>query len=157
MMRSVVTRDLGANDWPLLARATLGNLNWSEERFTERDLDSRSEFRRYTQLVPERADFGFVAERAEDVVGVVWALLLPAEDPGYGFLDESTPEVCLWVRKDSRGNGVGRRQLQREAVARRIGRLSLSVEADNPAKRLYASEGFTQVGADQAGLMLWIS
>jgi GNAT superfamily N-acetyltransferase len=148
-----------AEDEPLLARATLGNLNWSEERFTERDLKSRSEFGHYTQLVLGRGDFGFVAERADEVIGVAWALFLPADDPGYGFLDDATPEVSLWVRADSRGNGVGTlllRQLQQEAAIRGIARLSLSVEPDNYAKRLYASERFTQVaGREQDGVMVW--
>jgi GNAT superfamily N-acetyltransferase len=161
MTKNVITRTLGAEDEPLLAHATLGNLNWSEERFTERDLKSRSEFGHYTQLVLDRGDFGFVAECVDEVVGVAWALFLPADDPGYGFLDESTPEMSLWVRDDSRGRGVGTRllrQLQQEAVTRRIARLSLSVEAGNYAKRLYASEGFTQVaGREQDGVMVWVS
>jgi GNAT superfamily N-acetyltransferase len=160
-MRKVITRPLEAEDQPLLAHATLGNLNWSEERFTERDVKSRPEFGHYTQLVPARGDFGFLAECADEVVGVVWALFLPADDPGYGFLDESTPEMSLWVRDDSRGRGVGTlllRQLQEETKTRRISRLSLSVEADNYAKRLYASEGFTQVaGREQDGVMVWVS
>lgn len=161
MTRNVITRPLEAEDAPLLAHATLGNLNWSEKRFTERDLKSRPEFGHYTQLVLERGDFGFVAECTAGVVGVAWALFLPADDPGYGFLDESTPEMSLWVRDDSRGRGVGTllvRQLQQEAEARCIARLSLSVEADNYAKRLYASAGFTQVaGREQDGVMVWVS
>jgi GNAT superfamily N-acetyltransferase len=122
---------------------------------------SRSEFRHYTQLILDRGDFGFVAERADEVVGVAWALFLSADDPGYGFLDESTPEVSLWVREDSRGRGVGSlllRQLQQEAETRHVARLSLSVEADNYAKRLYASKGFTRVaGREQDGVMVWMS
>lgn len=61
-------------------------------------------------------------------VGVAWALLLPPNDPGYGFLDESTPEISLWVRGDSRGQGVGRillGRIQQEAIDRGIARLSL--------------------------------
>ena len=157
----MITRPLKTEDEPLLAHATLGNLNWSEERFTEQDLKSRPEFGHYTQLVLGRGDFGFVAERADEVVGVVWALFLPADDPGYGFLEDSTPEVSLWVREDSRGRGVGTlllRQLQQEAATRGIARLSLSVEADNHAKRLYASEGFMQVaGREHDGVMVWVS
>jgi hypothetical protein len=77
-------------DEPLLAHATLGNLNWREQRFTEHDVKSRSDFRHYTQLVLERGDFGFVAERAGEQIGVAWAQFVPSSDPGYGFLDEST-------------------------------------------------------------------
>lgn len=159
MSNPVSTRPLSAVDEPLLARASLDNLNWSGERFTAHDVAHRREFAHYTQLVPERGDFGFVAEHAGEEVGVGWALFLPATDPGYGFLDEATPEVSLWVRADSRGRGVGRtllRRLQREARERGVARLTLSVENGNDARRLYAAEGFTPVaGREPDGVMVW--
>ena len=64
MVQAWTERALTGEDVPLLARATLGNLNWNERRFTVRDVEERPEFRHYTQLVPERGDFGFVAERS---------------------------------------------------------------------------------------------
>jgi hypothetical protein len=98
MTRNVITRPLKAEDEPLLAHATLGNLNWSEERFTERDLNSRSEFGHYTQLVFERGDFGFVAECADEVVGVAWALFLPG----------MTRATVSWTRpRPRRARGCG--------------------------------------------------
>jgi GNAT superfamily N-acetyltransferase len=155
----MTNRAVRCADEPLLIHATLGNLNWREQRFTERDVKTRSEFRHYTLLVPERGDFGLIAERAGEPIGVVWAQFLPVDDPGYGFLDESTPEISLWVREDSRGQGVGKvllRRLQREAVDRGLARLSLSVEADNFAKRLYVTEGFLEVaGREEDGVMVW--
>jgi GNAT superfamily N-acetyltransferase len=161
MTANVFVRPLAAVDAPLLARATLGNLNWSEQRFTERDVESQSEFRHYTQPVLERGDFGCVAERTSEVVGVAWALFLPGTDQGYGYLDESTPEVSLWVREDSRGLGVGRlllRRLQQESIDRGVARLSLSVEAGNYASRLYESHGFTLVpGREDDGVMVWVA
>ena len=152
-------RPITDDDVPLLVVATAGNLNWSEQRFTEADVRTRPEFRHYTRLVAGRGDFGFVAVRADVPVGVGWALFLPADDPGYGFVDEGVPEISLWVRTDARGSGVGRmllRRLQREAAVRRIPRLTLSVEEGNPAVRLYASEGFVPVlGREADGVMLW--
>ena len=159
MTETWTDRPLVPGDGPLLAQATLGNLNWREQRFTARDVEVRPEFRHYAQMVPERGDFGFVAERGGEPIGVVRAQLLPAGDPGYGLVDESTPEVSLWVREDSRGQGVGKvllRRLQREAIDRRWARLSLSVEAGNQARRLYASEGFEPVpGREADGVMVW--
>lgn len=159
MKPNVTMRPLHGQDEPILTRATLGNMNWCGERFTERDVTTRPEFRHYTQLELARGDFGFVAEQDSEVRGVVWAQFLPAADPGYGFLDEATPEASLWVRDDSRSEGVGRqllRRLQQEALTRGVARLSLSVEADNHAERLYASEGFTPVaGREQDGVMVW--
>lgn len=159
MAEQVTLRPLAATDDGLLAEATLGNLNWSEARFTMQDVLDRPEFRHYTRLVPDRGDFGFVAEREDEPVGVGWAQFLPPNDPGYGFVDEATPEVSLWVRKTFRGRGVGRvllRRLQHEAGRRGVARLSLSVESGNDARRLYVSEGFTDLrGREQDGVMLW--
>lgn len=159
MIRDLTVRPLATTDDPLLVRATLDNLNWSEHRFTVDDVREQSEFRHYAKLVPERGDFGLVAEDADGVLAVAWALLLPADDPGYGFLDESTPEISLWVRADSRGRGTGRlllRRLLQEAATRGLQSLSLSVEAGNHAKRLYASEGFREVTErEHDGVMVW--
>ena len=159
MSADMLLRPLAVADAPMLARATLDNLNWSGQRFTERDLTSRSDFRRYTQLDVERGDFGLVAECAEETAAMAWALFLPATAPGYGHLDESTPEVSLWVREDFRGRGVGRsllRQLKQEAVDRGVARLSLSVEVGNFARLLYESEGFAAVpDRSDHGVMVW--
>jgi GNAT superfamily N-acetyltransferase len=154
-------RPFAAVDEPVLLRATLDNLNWSEQRFTDRDVSGQSEFRHYTHLVLERGDFGFVAERDGEVVGVAWALFLSAADPGYGYVGDSIPEVSLWVDEDFRGIGLGRvllRRLLHDAIGRGVGSLSLSVEAGNYAKRLYESEGFTTVpGRAHDGVMVWVA
>ncbi|GAB2603400.1 hypothetical protein GCM10009696_06050 [Kocuria himachalensis] len=100
-----------------------------------------------------------MAEVGKDATGVVWAQYLPPGDPGYGFLAEDTPEVSLWVRGNWRGQGVGRallRQVQDDARARGVPRLSLSVEAGNYAKKLYLVEGFVDVpGRAADGVMAW--
>jgi hypothetical protein len=75
-------RPLTPGDVHLLAQATLGNLNWQEQRFTEQDVKSRSEFRHYTELDAARGDFGFVAESTGEGIGTAWAQFLPAADPG---------------------------------------------------------------------------
>lgn len=159
MVDQVTLRPLVPAEDGLLAEATLGNLNWSGQRFTMQDVLERPEFRHYTRLVPDRGDFGFVAEREGEPIGVGWAQVLPAGDPGYGFVDETTPEVSLWVKQPFRGRGLGRillRRLQQEAGRRGTARLSLSVEGGNDARRLYASEGFIDLaGREQDGVMLW--
>ena len=152
-------RPVTTGDAALLAKATLGNINWSAELVTADEVRARPEFRHYTVLVPGRGDFGTVAEAAGGPVGVAWAQYLGADDPGYGFVDEATPELCLWVDAPSRGLGLGRallRALQTEARRRGVARLSLSVEPDNFAAHLYAAEGFTPVvGREQDGVMTW--
>lgn len=158
-MTETVTRVLTEADEPLLWSATLENLNWAQTRFTMRDVVDRGEFAHYAQLVVARGDFGFVAERDDRPVGVVWVLFLPAEDAGYGFVGDHTPELSLWVDAEERGRGVGRyllRLAKTEARRRGIAAVSLSVESRNFAKNLYQDEGFRPVhGRDRDGVMIW--
>lgn len=143
----------------LLAAATLGNLNWCRDRFSATDVSMRPEFSHYTVFDPQRGDFGWVAAAGKEAIGVVWAQYLPPDDPGYGFLAEDTPEVSLWVREDWRGRGLGSalmRRAQDDARARGVSRISLSVEADNYAKKLYLAAGFVDVsGREGGGVMVW--
>ena len=161
MTTSWTLRPLTTRDSALLATATLGNINWSAEHVTAHDVETRPEFHHYTVLISERGDFGIVAEVAGEPIGVVWAQLLGADDPGYGFVDEQTPELCLWVDPSSRRLGVGRcllRALQADARRRGVARLSLSVEHGNFAAHLYAAEGFVPVERREAdGVMTWTS
>lgn len=150
-------RPLTARDAGLLEAATLGNLNWTGPRFTVDDL-RQPEFAHYTAFDGERGDFGIVAELDGRPVGVAWALFLPPEDPGYGYVGAEVPELSLWVAPDHRGRGVGRdllRSLLDDARDRDVPAVSLSVEAGNRARALYTDEGFTDVpGREAAGVML---
>lgn len=143
----------------MLTTVTLGNLNWCSRRFSALDVSIRAEFSRYTLGEPRRGDFGWVAETGKEAVGVVWARYLPPDDPGCGFLVADAPEVSLWVRDDWPGRGLGTvrlRRVQDGARARWVPRISLSVEADNDAKRLYLAEGFVEVpGRESDGVMVW--
>ncbi len=152
-------RSLTAEDGDLLERATLENVNWEREQVTLDQVRAAPELAHYTQFVPGRGDFGVVAERDGEPVGVAWAIFLPADDPGYGFIDDAVPELALWVRADVRGRGVGRRLLRAlkdTAAERGLAALSLSVEDGNHARHLYESEGFADVpGREADGVMLW--
>ena len=70
------------------------------------------------------------------------------EDPGYGFVDSSTPEMGLAVVPDLRGRGAGGtllRALMEVARSEGFDALSLSVECGNPAVRLYERRGFVRL------------
>ena len=149
MAIEVTTRPLTAGDRGLLRTATLANVNWSgEERVASRDVDETPELRHYTDLRPERGDFGFVAERGGRTVGVVWALFLADEDRGYGHVADDVPELSLSVWPGHRGQGIGGELLRgalAEARRRGLARVSLSVEAGNPSVHLYRAVGFRPV------------
>lgn len=161
---NAVFRPLVDGDKDLLAEAVLGNINWCGPRFTAADVNEMPEFARYASLVSSRGDFGFAAHVDDsacegEAVGAVWVQYFSAAQAGYGFIDEATPELGLWVREGYRGRGLGRallRAVKDEALARGVLRVSLSVEEGNFARTLYESEGFVAVvGREKDGVMLW--
>lgn len=120
------------------------------------DVWSRPELAHYVVGWPRPGDLGVVAE-AQQPVGAAWLRFFSADDPGYGFVDAGTPEVAMGVVPVWRGRGVGTGLLDALIVAARgagSAALSLSVEPDNPARRLYERFGFHRVGVVDGSLTM---
>ena len=98
-----------------------------------------------------RGDVGFIAVVTAPL-GAVWLRRFTSEDPGYGFVDEDTPELSMAVVADQRGNGIGTALLER--IVDEEPRISLSVDDRNPARRLYERFGFVVVGRDGHSLTM---
>src|SRR5919109_1821435 len=81
-------------------------------------------------------------------VGAAWYRLFRRDSPGYGFVDEQTPELTIAVVPSRRGRGFGE-QLLSALLDRARGdgydSVSLSVERDSPALKLYERFGFRGV------------
>ena len=100
------------------------------------------ELERYVRGFGRPGDHGVVAEGS----GAAWFRLLP---DGHGFVAPAVPELAVAVVPAERGKGLGRALLERlvaDAAALGHPGLSLSVEPDNPARRLYERHGFEKVG-----------
>ena len=98
-------------------------------------------------------DGGFAAEVGGAPIGAVWWRLWRGAERGYGFVDADTPEASMAVEPAHRGRGIGT-ALLRAAIAettQRQGGLSLSVALSNPARRLYAREGFVPICEPEGG------
>jgi ribosomal protein S18 acetylase RimI-like enzyme len=113
---------------------------------------------RYLDGWGRAGDAGLVAVRGSERLGAAMHRLFDPERPGYGFVGAGIPEVTIGVVAAERGQGVGTallRGLIREARDRGYPALSLSVEFDNAALRLYQRLGFRRVGGvDNAWTML---
>jgi ribosomal protein S18 acetylase RimI-like enzyme len=82
-------------------------------------------------------------------VGAAWFRLFAQASPGYGFVDEATPELAVAVVPNARGKGVGSAllgSLLERARGDGYQALSLSVDRDNQgAIALYGQFGFQQI------------
>lgn len=110
-----------------------------------------SEAARYHRDWGRPGDLGVIAADADEVIGMAYCRLFTEEDHGYGYIDSDTPEVALAVREGRRGRGIGAELLTRLAAAAPVdGReqLSLSVERDNPARRLYERLGYRTISIE---------
>jgi ribosomal protein S18 acetylase RimI-like enzyme len=104
---------------------------------------------RYVENWGRPGDASVIALEEGFPVGAAWYRLFKQSAPGYGFVDEQTPELSIAVVPSCRGKGYGEELLAALlAHAKKDGfeQISLSVEPDNPALRLYERYGFRKVG-----------
>jgi len=119
-------------------------------------LHDHRELARYVDGWGRRTDdVGVVAVDADTdgPVGAAWLRLLTGDGKGFGYVDDRTPELAIAVLPGHRGRGLGERLLREVLDAARgtFDAVSLSVRADNPARRLYERAGFRPVPAADAG------
>ena len=111
---------------------------------------------RYVAGWGRRGDNALVAIDQFQPVGAAWYRLFAEDEPGYGFVDDETPELTIAVVPSRRGKGLGVELLEsllEQARSEGYAQISLSVEPDNPALRLYEQHGFEQVG-DRGGALV---
>jgi ribosomal protein S18 acetylase RimI-like enzyme len=114
---------------------------------------------RYVAGWGKRGDTALVAIDEFQPVGAAWYRLFEEGEPGYGFVDDETPELTIAIVPSRRGRGLGEQLLSsllEQAVKEGHARISLSVEPDNPAIRLYEQHGFAKVG-DRAGAWVMLA
>ena len=87
-------------------------------------------------------DIALVAEVNQKIIGAVWVRIMN----DYGHIDNTTPSLAMSVFKEYRGLGVGTALLE-ELIAilksKGYARISLSVQKDNYAVKMYQKVGFT--------------
>lgn len=141
------------DDIELLKEALYISVVWDEEQPSSfEQVVGHPELLQYWEKWGRPGDLGVVAERGGRYLGAAFGRLFTEDRPSYGFVDEDTPEVGIGIIEGERGKGMGRQMmLQLEDLYREFGstRLSLSVNFTNPARNLYESLGYTEVGHDE--------
>jgi GNAT superfamily N-acetyltransferase len=100
---------------------------------------------RYVNNWGRPGDTGLVAWE-NGPIGAAWYRLFKANAPGFGFVDEQTPELTIAVVPSRRGSGLGgdlmKALLER---ARGEGYEAISLSAEQGMTKLYERHGFRPV------------
>ena len=123
-----------------------------------RERDPGSTAMRYVRAWGRPGDTAVIALEDGFPVGAAWYRLFPAAEPGYGYVDERTPELAIAVVPSKRGHGIGDallRSLLDKARQAGYESLSLSVDSQNAgAIRLYERHGFQRTEDDGASVTM---
>jgi GNAT superfamily N-acetyltransferase len=120
-------------------------------------LDAEIPLTRYVDNWGRPGDLALVATETGHRVGAAWFRVFRASEPGYGFVNEETPELTISVVPSRRKHGVGQELLDallKKASEEGHAAVSLSVEKDSPAVKFYARNGFEPVGESAGGLVM---
>jgi GNAT superfamily N-acetyltransferase len=149
-------------DAAFLAEMLYEAVNWLDDGAEERPaMDAVlavPENARYVESWGRPGDVAMYAlDFRDEPVGAAWYRTFTAAAPGYGYVADDVPELAIAVFPEFRGQHVGT-LLMGALVARAerdgVRALSLSVNRENPAKRLYARLGFEVVGETDASLTM---
>ena len=100
---------------------------------------------RYVNNWGRPGDAGIVAWE-NGPIGAAWYRIFTEREPGFGFVNERTPELTIAVVPSRRGSGLGGQLL--EALlerARRDGHATISLSAEKGLTGLYERYGFRPV------------
>jgi GNAT superfamily N-acetyltransferase len=150
----VSLRPAHRSDRPFLTQMLAVAFDWRGDASPE-VLDaimSRPDIAHYVEGWPRDGEAGVVAVEGDECLGAAWWRYFSHPDPGYGYVNDRTPEVSIGVVARHRRQGIGSllmTGLIDEAKLRGLPGLSLSVEQGNEAAALYTRTGFatlTRIG-----------
>ena len=101
---------------------------------------------RYVRNWGRTGDAGVVAMDGPHAYGAAWYRLFTVDEPGFGFVDEKTPELTIAVVPSRRGKGAGKELL--DALldrARADGFQAISLSTDERQVPWYEGFGFETV------------
>lgn len=108
------------------------------------------ELSKYVEGWGREGDFGYIAvDTLGRRLGSITLRLYDEQNAGYGYVNAATPEMGMAVIEEARGKGLGTLLMQAaldEARQRGTQAVSLSVDPNNAAIRLYRRFGFEEIG-----------
>jgi len=152
-------RGLGTDETSIVGDTVYRALDWNPDRpipATQQQVLEHPELKRYHHQWGRDGDLAVVATLDDLLVGAAFCRLFSEADHGAGYLDPATPELAVAVDAEPRGKGLGTRlvqALEERAKTNGFRRLSLSVDAANPAVRLYERLGYEMVDRAEGSMV----
>lgn len=145
MTDAVSIRVIHEDEYPLLADFTYAAIFLPEGVAPPpRSILDVPELCAYYEDFGQEGDLGVVAEADGRIIGAAWLRIAGS----FGSIDEGVPELAISVQPEHRGQRIGTRLLDRLldlAGERGVTRVTLSVQKDNFAVRMYERAGFAVV------------
>ena len=114
-MKNIVIRKGTASDLAFLKEMLYEAVFWSpsQERIPVEELFRVPEISKLLKDWPKRpGDVSLVATDEKGTpIGAAWYRFWTEEDPGFGFVDSSIPELGISISKEYRGKGIGKELL----------------------------------------------
>jgi len=146
MSQTTIIREMTPSEYPLLEKFLYHSIFLPPgAELPHRGIIFEPEIHIYIKGFGGKDDCGLVAEQDGKVVGAAWTRIIP----GYGHIDNYTPELAISILPEHRGRGIGTMLMKRlfELLRERgYHRMSLSVQKDNPAVRFYKRLGCVITG-----------
>ncbi len=139
-----VLRPVGIHDVRFLRDMLRHAYHWRLAEDTERPVY------RYVQNWGRAGDAGVLALEGPHAYGAAWYRVFTRDEPGFGFVDEQTPELTIAVVPSRRGKGAGKELLEALlAHAREEGYGAVSLSAATEQVPYYERFGFETVAQSE--------
>src|SRR5207237_9259564 len=138
------SRSGGQQDAPLMRSLLTHADNWHVNMF-----ETEVPIGRYIDGWGRPGDTALLAVEGGHRIGAGWFRLFREAAPGYGFVDDQTPELTVVVVPSRQGEGIGQLLLTgllERAQADAFRSVSVSVEAGHADLAGFQAAGFEQVG-----------
>lgn len=138
-----IIREMQREEYPLLKEFLYQAIFQKDpENLIPREEIEKPTLRVYIDNFGEKPDdYCLCAEEDGVVVGAVWVRIIP----GFGSVDDRTPEFAISLLPEARGKGIGTelmRAMIRHLKVRGYEKTSLAVQKANYAVRMYKKVGF---------------
>ncbi|MBT2292962.1 GNAT family N-acetyltransferase [Paenibacillus albidus] len=116
-----------------------------------REILREPDIAKYVEGWGREGDLGYIAVNDKgEPLGSVTLRYFDQSCGGFGYVGADVPELGMALKAEYRGQGIGKALLKRlfeELSLRKVQKVSLSVDPDNPAAvKLYKRFGFKQIG-----------